>query len=465
MRKQLLWIVFLPLTTLAQHLGFNGAGFFENSNEEVIRYMQSWTGDFTIRVPGGAISKFHDPYNVRQGWGMTDESVQSWFARDGFDEDGNGLDKWLRKTGEQPDHSYLDDLIALQKKFPKMRVLYVLNVLNSTPEANMQAIRYLVQNGVRVTGVEAGNEIYGKYSSFDEYARDFQPIFDMLDREFPDISKGLVAGANVQRKQLQQWNDALAAYQGDYDAVILHYYYTARELGSAYDQLEKVKYTPGKYYPALDQAFQAAKLAMTKEDMIGRGIQYAKEQFPGKKIWITEWNTKPSDKLNNTLLNAGWQYEELLRHRSDVEYLLVHNGAGPDKYAMMSRRQSKYDSQPEYMIRRAAFYSFQLALEAAYSKPLERGKNTYINGGQRSQYWFSNLEKDTWEPAIVWNKDQFKDVQIHFVHAPYLYSAAGVAGYMSKGSTPSYEIDGISTMPFTGSIPAYSYGYIEWIPR
>lgn len=52
MRKQLLWIVFLPLTTLAQHLGFNGAGFFENSNEEVIRYMQSWTGDFTIRVPG-----------------------------------------------------------------------------------------------------------------------------------------------------------------------------------------------------------------------------------------------------------------------------------------------------------------------------------------------------------------------------------------------------------------------------
>ena len=29
---------------------------------------------------------------------------------------------------------------------------------------------------------------------------------------------------------------------GDYDAVILHYYYTARELGSAYDQLEKVKY-------------------------------------------------------------------------------------------------------------------------------------------------------------------------------------------------------------------------------
>ena len=43
------------------------------------------------------------------------------------------------------------------------------------------------------------------------------------------------------------------------------------------------KVHPGKYYPALDQAFQAAKLAMTKEDMIGRGIQYAKEQFPGKR--------------------------------------------------------------------------------------------------------------------------------------------------------------------------------------
>ena len=55
-------------------------------------------------------------------------------------------------------------------------MLYVLNVLNSTPEANMQAIRYLVQNGVRVTGVEAGNEIYGKYSSFDEYAKISNPF-------------------------------------------------------------------------------------------------------------------------------------------------------------------------------------------------------------------------------------------------------------------------------------------------
>ena len=82
--------------------------------------------------------------------------------------------------------------------------------------------------GAGCTGVEASNEIYSKYSSLTGMPEIFQPGLICWTVSFPDISKGLVAGANVQRKQLQQWNDALAAYQNDYDAVLMHYYYTAR---------------------------------------------------------------------------------------------------------------------------------------------------------------------------------------------------------------------------------------------
>lgn len=42
----------------------------------------------------------------------------------------------------------------------------------------MQAIRYLMQNKVNVVGVEAGNEVYGKYASFAEYVNDFEPILN-----------------------------------------------------------------------------------------------------------------------------------------------------------------------------------------------------------------------------------------------------------------------------------------------
>jgi hypothetical protein len=465
MKKVWLWILLLPLSAFGQHIGFNGAGFFENYNSQTVQWLHQWEGPFTIRVPGGAISKFHDPYNVRSGWGMSEASVRHWFEQDGFDEDGQGLDKWLRKTAEQPDHSYLDDLIALQKEFPKMQVLYVLNVLNSTPEANMQAIRYLMQNGVHISGVEAGNEIYGKYGSFSEYIQDFEPIFEKLDKEFPGIKKGLVAGANLDRQQLVRWNNDLAAYTGDYDAVIIHYYYTARELGESYKMLDaKVKYVPGTYYDMLDKAFTSALASMNSQDLIGKGLDYAERQFPGKKIWITEWNTKPSDKLNNTLLNAAWQFSELQRHRNRVEYFLVHNGVSPDKYGLISRSNNKFDSEKSALIRRTGFWSMQLALAADKSKPLTKGKNEYIPAAQMSSYWFSNMG-EAYQASITWNKDQFREVRIHYVAGDYLYSSGGYAGYMSKGSKPSYEINGVASVPFTGIIPANSFGYIEWIPK
>jgi len=460
--RKLLLVAFIGLqTAFSQNLGFNGAGFFENYDADVAKYLKELDQPFTLRVPGGAISKFHDPYNVKEGWGLTEKNVTHWFETTGFDEDGNGLEKWLRKTEEQPGHSYLDDLIALQKEFPQMHVLWVLNVLNSTTQANLEAIRYLVNNGVHITGVEAGNEVYGKYASFMEYVHDFEPIFTAIRKEFPDIKLGLVAGANLSRKELAKWNADMAQYKGAFDAVIPHYYLTARELGAAYDMIPlRSAYDPKKESKDLRRAYEKAAELLAEDKMMEEGCAYLKELFPGKEIWITEWNTKPSEMLSNTIVNGAWQFEKLVEVRKMTTYLLIHNGVGPDKYCAISK-SSKYDVEPEgKMMKRMSYFALQLAGEAGDAMPLKSGEQT-ISGtaGSEQRFYFTNM---TGTKAVNFTlpKGLDADIRIHYVAGEHIYSSAGLAGYMGKGTKKSYAVNCVMRAEYTGTLPAYSFGYI-----
>ncbi|HMX04957.1 MAG TPA: hypothetical protein PK511_11945 [Chitinophagales bacterium] len=462
--KKLFFLLAMSTQVLfGQNIGFNGAGLFENYDRDVEQYLVDLNQPFTIRFPGGSISKFHDPYNVRRGWGMSAENIKDWFQRTGFDEDGNGMEKWVRKAEEQPDHSYMDDLIAMQKRFPQMTVLWVLNVLNSTPEANMQAIRYLMNGGVHIVGVEAGNEIYGKYATFDEYIHDFEPIFKMMRAEYPDVKLALIAGANLNRKELVRWNDAMAQYKGDYDAVVLHYYYTSRELGEAYDMIPlRGKYDPEKPNKDLDKAYAKAADLLAKNDLLGNGIKYAKQQFKGKEIWITEWNTKPSDMLNNTILNGAWQFEQLITMRQQAEYLIIHNGVSPDKYGMISKT-NKYDSEKGEMLKRIGYFAYMLAGEAGDAQKISPTEKNVISAPVNGvvRMYFTNTECNPFTPNIDLGKYKGADITINYVAGKHLYSGSGTTGYMGKGSVPSYEVKGITREKFSGSIPAYSFGYLE----
>ncbi len=461
MKKLLPCLLLLLNTAFAQSLGFNGAGFFENYDSDVEQYLIDMHQPFTLRVPGGAISKFHDPANVKKGWGMTEAGVKSWFEKTGFDEDGNGLDKWLRKTSDQPDHSYLDDLISLQKKFPDMTVLYVLNILNSTPEANMKAIRYLMQNGVKVVGVEAGNEVYGKYASFQEYANDFEPIFKQLEKEYPQIKKGIVAGANLQRKELLKWNNEIAAYKGDYDAVIMHFYYTQKELSEAYEMINLKSTSSTEFNSGLDKGYRKAAELMLSKKMFEEGIAYCHEKFPEKAIWVTEWNTKPSSVLNNTIVNGAWQFKTMVENRNQIEYLLVHNGVSPDIYGMITRK-NKYDNVNEEMVRRVGYWAYILAAEVDNPIKITKEASIKLKADDDGEvcYYFTNLD-EAYNMKIETGNYKIASITIHYLSGKYIYSSAGIAGYMGKGTKPSYEVNGIKVEEYKGTIPKNSFGYIS----
>jgi hypothetical protein len=463
MKKLLVILLFLSSLAQAQNLGFNGTGFFENYDADAIRWLHEWNQPFTIRVPGGAISKFHDPYNNRHGWGMSKESVTNWFNTVGFDEDGQGLDKWLRKTEEQPDHSFMDDLIQLQKEFPEMQVIYVLNILNSTPEANMQALRYMISGGVKIVGVEAGNEVYGKYANFTEYAKDFEPVFRLVKNEFPGIKTAICAAPMKGIAQRDAWNKQMSTYKGAYDAAIVHFYYTRKELEDAFAAMpDKVVLQQGKLHSQLDKAYRLAVNTLMENQLFTHHITEAKRLFPGKEVWITEWNTKPSDVFNNTLLNGAWQMQSMIEYRDDVAYLCVHNGVGPDKYGLISRK-NKFDSANTQLVRRVGYWAFQLASEAGSAEKIVEGKSYKIqipDNETNECLYFTNFD-EAYVPDI-----EYKNVSsatIHYVHGKYIYSSSGWAGYMGKGTSPSYEINGIKVERFTGTIPANSFGYIEFV--
>lgn len=465
MKKYLFALVLMWQSAYTQNLGFNGTGFFENYDADAIKWLHEWNQPFTIRVPGGAISKFHDPYNNRNGWGMSEDVIKDWFNSVGFDEDGQGVDKWVNKASMQPDHSYMDDLVNLQKEFPEMTVIYVLNVLNSTPEANMQALRYMIQRGVNIVGVEAGNELYGKYASFSEYAKDFEPIFEMVKKEFPAIKTAICAAPMKGQKEKDYWNEQMSKYIGAYDAAIIHFYYTAKDIQDAYSSMpEKQEMQDAKLNSALDKSYRLAAKTLMENQLFTHHIEEAKRLFPGKSIWITEWNTKPSDVFNNTILNGAWQFKSMIEYRYNVDYLCVHNGVGPDKYGMISRK-NKLDSTSGLLVRRMGYWAYQLASEAGNAKEIQKQKSYLIEipDDESSEcMYFTNFE-DAWKPDF--KLENVSSATIHFVSGKYIYSSSGWAGFMGKGTNASYEVSGIKVETFTGTIPKNSFGYIEFVKK
>ena len=125
------FIIFIILTLAgivqlqAQNIGFNGAGFFENQTNQSDEWLEE-LNPFVLRVPGGAIAKYANPSPERGGWGLDStivDSITTMYKSKDEEQTDDALEKWYRKTANQPEDSYLDRLIALQVRFPEMRVI------------------------------------------------------------------------------------------------------------------------------------------------------------------------------------------------------------------------------------------------------------------------------------------------------------------------------------------------------
>ncbi len=205
----------------------------------------------------------------------------------------------------------------------------ILNIADPTArfelyyKETIDAIQYLMNRGVKVVGVEMGNELY-----FNEYQSGHSNVTPQaymqlceiyaarIEEVYPDM-KFAVASDHANAA----WNTTLANYSPSfYDAVVLHEYYTATTCLNANQgcsdacDVDLIN----------DRAcrFDCGKCALgdyTESEVTGE-LAAAIAEFPAdKKIWMTEWGIISTGGQGsnldyfNTFLYASFTFEHLLQ--------------------------------------------------------------------------------------------------------------------------------------------------------
>lgn len=448
-------------------LGTNFEGGFENI-DDFSKNAWKELGKTVIRIPGGPISRFTNPFTTRKGWGITEESVNYFFDNYtvGSDEDdpGGSREKWLGKCAAQPDYSYMDSLIELQAEMPELEVIYVVNVFTSDTDEQYNAIKYLVDNGVNVKVIEFGNEVYGKYEfNTVNYINTCAPIISRIKADFPNIKTSLISGNFKGRRDHDKWNTELADYVNNpnnkVDYVTLHFYIGEDLAPLAYAAMPAPKIVD---YSRIDDELQEACEHYIDEVILsGRfqeEIDMAKSYY-NTGIIVTEWNNNPAAVWCNTLVNAMWLFSEYITLQ-DVDYLCSHNGISPDIYGKICQNK-KQDDVTTDMVIRSGYYSLKLANEVNKYKVADPIDDV-IEITEPGEYSV---------PFITFNADTYleldtplkvEEIKLRYIKGEYLYSSCGSVGFQSKDQPKNYEIKGVieETITNLDILPTNAFGYV-----
>ena len=161
----------LSQSLTAQIIGGNGEGFGASFQDEDIRQITllSTNSPIGVRWPGGGDSKVAFPAIDKPGLGMNIDSVNALY--DEF-RDGQGLikvdalEKDIKKAEKEKEatESELMHLIRTSRATKNFQVSFALNVMQGTPESNLLAITTLIDSGVNIVAVVAGNETFASYN-------------------------------------------------------------------------------------------------------------------------------------------------------------------------------------------------------------------------------------------------------------------------------------------------------------
>lgn len=323
MKNHLLTIAIIAAGSMqAQTIGWNGQGWMENRTEQSDQWIAEIVGtqEFAVRFPGGAATKYTDPLSGG-GWGINYELVDSITYSYGSEEEeatSDAVAKWRRKADEQPDYSYLDDIVAMQNTYPAMKVIWSANYLIPTDRA-MYPINYLLENGVNLALVEIGNESYSQVDyDFNAYWERCQPLVTAIKAKglqvaYPIPATGL-RNSNTHSAWITELNKVI-----DGDGAVSHPYYDGRE------------------FPALKQPVDtiAAVLQIAAFDFNAQ-FNEIKANLPNAGFFVvTETNSQPAKLIGGSELNAYLITRLIEAGRENFSYFLVHNGVAPDLYGVI----------------------------------------------------------------------------------------------------------------------------------
>lgn len=182
---------------------------------------------------------------------------------------------FAREFNWRKDVPSVQDLQALKKKLPRLRINLVLNMVTQSLEANLQWIDTLVKLKVIDSSliIEGSNESnmasspeITKYGGIEQYLRECKTWFDAIRAKYPAARFGVPAG-NKGGKYFSHWNDYVNQYVPE--AFLIWHYHNPRF------------YAPNGY---VDTALVSHLIDSCY-----------KAEFPGistRRVWITEFNLR-----------------------------------------------------------------------------------------------------------------------------------------------------------------------------
>jgi len=245
-----------------------------------------------LRMPCGTGMNFWD-------WNSGQPYPPERFEALGFDLSHFSF-KWLaseaKKIREQTGPLTPERLMAFSKTTGHEPLIGI-NVTTATPDENLRFLKRLKSTGVRPLGFELGNEMYLRNNrhgmeTAKEYMATCRRHTEVIRQVFPQTKIGIVIREdghklwNLRRQMgidkskptwTSQWNRLAAAHGFEaYDAIIIHTYVEPGEWGD----LDTATVADMNSY-----AF-ARSAPATLRHVLG----YYEQRYPGKEIWITEWD-------------------------------------------------------------------------------------------------------------------------------------------------------------------------------
>ena len=400
-------------------------------------------------------------------------------------------------------------------KADNAKALFVASIIHGTPAEAVAAVTLLKENGVQIAGVELGNETNGDDIGFGGdpvlYLAKARTFATALKTAHPEIKLGLVAAPirptnSTAYVENDAWNtviaNALSTEPNLYDTYIFHAYpqvkcdnKPTREL--AFDCANQ--YTGlMKQYGSLAEVKQVTGVNIGFPT-ISESFNYYKQKFPGKKMWLTEWNLshwagpqyQGSGYYANSIFNAlfvGVFRNEMNKFAVEnpgiIEYATQHNVTGFSAYGMVNQIASGesasiaipgsiYVKRPlyhEYMISKRIYGKNlkKVSVSAPTNEPvdvhtyLDQPSNTlfvyYVNRSGKTLS-FPTLTYDGTVVNMSSNQSKYYQMSGNVLTATIGNGGAGEVSYTSSESVNVTSGDIIS--PALHVIPAYAYGYLS----
>ncbi len=359
-----------------KHLfGFNtGSTFYyirpEQSTQNIAAHWLDSLAPRSFRFPGGRDANFYhhnaQAYGFKQGefkLGHSEADVEEELLQEVFDKESNypaGI-------------NVKEPFAAMANRQPQAASIFTVNIKFASYEENRDALQWLLAQGVSIGGIELGNELYlgihrDTFPSPEAYIARAKAWTARFRSDFPGLKIGIV-GAPVREDPtngdyFKSWNDALAR-EDFFDAISWHHY---------------VKFSPCAAAPDTWACLRDSMLRET-QFQLPKVLDYWKQKFPTKKLWLSEWNLSAylKEYIGSQAANLYFSAYllQIARYSADnggfITYAHHHNLLAGGLMALMVpdvNNPSFYDKSK----RRPGFLSF------AYLRDLFDGQTQWLKG-------------------------------------------------------------------------------------